>query len=73
MILGGAGMVITTVGITKVMLNSAVRAIKEHCQFQREACDEKFCDAKKDICDLYSGLNSHGHKALDQNGSKVTR
>ena len=61
----GIGVVGGTVGITKLMLDSAVKTIKDHCGVQRGNCE-------KEQNNLWTRVNSHGHKGLDSNGSKVT-
>ena len=47
------------------MLDSAVKTIKEHCGDQRKTCS----DNSKE---LWARVNTHGHKALEGNGAKVT-
>lgn len=59
-------------GGMKVMLNSAVSNIKEHCQFQQQDCSRRMGNLEGGDKELRDRLNSHGHKGLDQNGAKVT-
>jgi hypothetical protein len=73
LVLMGAGIVISTVGITKVMLTSAVKTIKDHCGFQQKSCNQRFVDMKSNVDAAQSDVATHGHKALDCNGGKVTR
>lgn len=59
------GVVVAVVGINKIMLGSAVKSIKEHCNTQRAACKETHDN-------LWERVNKHGHKSLTGNGAKVT-
>lgn len=72
LIMTGVGIVASTVGITKLMLNAAVRSIKHHCAMQRDSCMEWRKGSEKDRDSLHCQLHSHGHKGLNENGSKVT-
>jgi len=68
----GAGIVISVVGITKIMLSSAVGSIKEHCKTQTTHCAQRFTGIEADNNAAWDRVNTHGHKGLDSNGSKVT-
>ncbi len=59
------GVVVAVVGINKWMLGNAVKSIKEHCADQKENCGKVHAE-------IWTRVNTHGHKALDTNGSKVT-
>ena len=64
----GIGIVVSTVGITKLMLNSMLKSIKHHCAMQKDACTAWRLMSDQDRKKLWK----HGHKGLDENGSKVT-
>lgn len=72
LLLTGVGIVGSTVTINRIMLNSAVKSIKDHCQERQSFCAKWFSGSEEDRKDLWDRLNKHGHKGLNENGSKVT-
>lgn len=54
-------------------LESAVRNIKDNINTQIDFCNGRFDSVELTDKEQWSAINSHGHKGLDSNGSKVTR
>ena len=58
--------------ITKAMLNAAVKSITHHCMMQRDQCMDWRKTSEQDRKDIKDTFGKHSHKALDNNGGKIT-
>ena len=55
------------------MISGALASFKSHCRLVSSAICTDIGELKKADDELWKAINRHGHKALDSNGSKVTR
>ena len=64
-------------GIDAIMASVIIYAVKKVAETSyksmRNHCDDVSSSIKKVNDEQWSVINTHGHKALDANGSKVTR
>ena len=63
------------IGVTLVGLyiRTIKKDVKEMLGSQFVSCSKEFKHIQDDTAEQCEVLNSHGHKGLDQNGSKVVR
>lgn len=64
---------IISMAVNTILLAVAIYTVKLMLSNFTKSVKESIDDLKKENGELWSALNTHGHKGLDENGSRVTR